>query len=225
MLNSQHKLWHNKHYGSFVFQVDNDSFKLGCAHGRLDGRYSRNQIDPCQTKHLKEEEVPDEEMTLREAARAQSGGKGQGFLKCTCRKSCTKRCKCVKNGLKCSSKCHHSLTCNNKWCALSLSYLCNNCLNREFRYYFLPGHKWAMVRVPALLRACIRSDTTISLTFRKVSPDRCITTHLIWIQSAQPLWICVARNCMSRPLSWHAPRAVVITHMNRHWSWTRTVGW
>lgn len=95
------------------FQVEGDMYRLGTSTGRLDRLYSRNQLDVCRDRHLTADQVPDLETAIREAARHASGGKGQGFLKCLCVRACTGRCKCVKNGVKCTSRCHHSRTCNN----------------------------------------------------------------------------------------------------------------
>ena len=49
----------------------------------------------------------------REAARAVSLVQGQGHaIRCDCKGKCAnKQCKCVKNGVLCSSKCHRGNTC------------------------------------------------------------------------------------------------------------------
>ena len=47
--------------------------------------------------------------------RAESIGKGQGFLRCTCGGQCiTKKCNCLKAGAKCNSHCHGGSLCTCK---------------------------------------------------------------------------------------------------------------
>ena len=75
-------------------QVDNDMYLLGTRHRHLAGHFARNQVDACRGRHLRSEDVPDVTIGVREAARLASGGRGQGFLKCSCRKLCTARCTC-----------------------------------------------------------------------------------------------------------------------------------
>ena len=67
-------------------------------------------------KFLGVENVPANEISLREAATAGAMGSGQGFVKCGCTKGCQKRsCNCYKNNVKCNSKCHTKMsTCDNK---------------------------------------------------------------------------------------------------------------
>ena len=54
--------------------------------------------------------------TIRTAAKNVSLVGGQGFTFCNCKTGCKgNRCKCAKNGLKCNSRCHDKLTCDNKF--------------------------------------------------------------------------------------------------------------
>ena len=96
---------------------ENGLYKLGTTDGLLKQLYSRSQFMPCVNKFLNINDVPKEkEVCLRETARYQSLGDGQGFLKCSCKTSCTNaRCKCKKKGFKCNSKCHNSEPCTNKF--------------------------------------------------------------------------------------------------------------
>lgn len=99
-----------------VLSIEDGFYKLGTSHGKLSQLYARNQFSPCIETFLTIEEVQQEkEITIREAARLDSVGTGQGFFKCTCTTKCqSKKCKCLKEGVKCNSKCHSSLACCNK---------------------------------------------------------------------------------------------------------------
>lgn len=45
-------------------------------------------------------------ITVREAIRELSVGRGQGVLKCNCKGNCAGRCSCAKAGQVCNSRCH-----------------------------------------------------------------------------------------------------------------------
>lgn len=77
--------------------------------------FFRSEFDKCKEKFLHEEDVPNTKLPLRTVAKEAAIGTGQGFIRCVCKKGCvTKRCLCKKNGYLCNSKCHDSLSCNNK---------------------------------------------------------------------------------------------------------------
>ncbi|CAH2009348.1 unnamed protein product [Acanthoscelides obtectus] len=100
-----------------VLEASDDGFyKIGTKHGILQKLYCRNEFDICTQKFLLEEEVnKNNEISLRTAAIKHSVGTGQGFFKCSCTKKCmSNRSLCTKNNVLCNSKCHNSLTCNNK---------------------------------------------------------------------------------------------------------------
>ena len=98
-----------------VLSENDEMYKLGTKHGKLEGSYSRNQFHLCDEKFLKAECVPDQEISLRAAANLESIGTGQGFFKCTCKGKCnTNKCKCKRKGKQCNSKCHSSGPCPNK---------------------------------------------------------------------------------------------------------------
>ena len=63
--------------------------------------FSRNKFLPCTSNTLLLGSVDfDTEISVRQAAREQSIGTGQGFLKCTCKSGCIKKtCKCLKAGM------------------------------------------------------------------------------------------------------------------------------
>ena len=73
-----------------------------------------SQLDASTATVLAVDDVPDSVISLREAARRESGGTGQGYLRCSCKKLCRGRCRCVTAGVLCNSLCHNSTNCNNK---------------------------------------------------------------------------------------------------------------
>lgn len=90
-------------------------YVLGTRFGILEGLYSTNQFDLSETHFILIDEVQrDKKITLREAAGLTSvGGFSQGFIKCSCRKICGPKCKCVAVKMVCNSKCHSKRACNN----------------------------------------------------------------------------------------------------------------
>ena len=104
--------------GIIVDRDNNDQYRIAVRAGILKGKYSRNQFDLCVQKLLTDTDVSqDEEVALRTAVQKESKCGGQGFVKCNCsglNKCQTNRCKCFKSKVKCNSRCHSSLTCENK---------------------------------------------------------------------------------------------------------------
>lgn len=99
----------------FFFKVEDGNNKLGTTKGKLQHYYSRNQFTICKEKFVSVDEVPDIQLSLREAARLFSNLGGQGYDRCTCVQKCeTRRCKCKAAGILCNSKCHNGNTCKNK---------------------------------------------------------------------------------------------------------------
>ena len=64
---------------------------------------------PSSFHGLAEEEVnPNTEINVRESARLQPIGDGQGFVKCSCQTGCARKtCKCVRSNVLCNSRCHN----------------------------------------------------------------------------------------------------------------------
>ncbi|KAH7708082.1 KRAB-A domain-containing protein 2-like [Aphelenchoides avenae] len=90
-------------------------YKIGTSTGVLDRSYARNQFDPRAQSFLMVDDVPQKEVALRTAAGADSLGGAQGMFHCMCTADCrTARCKCVRAGRACGSRCHKSNTCANK---------------------------------------------------------------------------------------------------------------
>lgn len=104
--------------GIIVDRDENDMYRIAVRAGVLKGKYSRNQFDLCTQKlYVMEDVKSDAEVGLRQAVQHESVCGGQGFVKCNCtgRSRCeVNRCKCFKAGVKCNSRCHSNLTCNNK---------------------------------------------------------------------------------------------------------------
>ena len=96
--------------------TETQQYKLATRYGLLNGSFSRNQFLPCTSNTLLLGSVDfDTEISVRHAAREQSIGTGQGFLKCTCKSGCIKKtCKCLTAWILCNSRCHNSNTCKNK---------------------------------------------------------------------------------------------------------------
>jgi hypothetical protein len=98
-----------------ILSEENTFYKIGTQSGTLKSCYSRNQFSHCEQNFLDVSQVPDEVITLREAARKASSGTGQGFFFCKCTGKCKdQRCKCKKANRICSSKCHNGDQCTNK---------------------------------------------------------------------------------------------------------------
>jgi hypothetical protein len=94
---------------------DSDFYRLANKHGTLKQLFTRNQFAICKEKLLSMDEVSTQEMSLREAASANSKSGGQGYTRCNCKRKCsTAKCSCKNKGLLCNSKCHGSLSCCNK---------------------------------------------------------------------------------------------------------------
>lgn len=98
-----------------VMEITDGLYKIGTKHGSLKSLYSRGQFELCAENFLNMVEVPDVEISLREAATSASVGTGQGFSKCACAGTCdTRRCKCYAGKMLCNSKCHGGRMCKNK---------------------------------------------------------------------------------------------------------------
>ena len=98
---------------------DNNIYTLVTKHGILEGAYSRNEFELCPEKLLLMSDLNcTKHVSLREAVVFGSQCGGQGYIKCNCagsKKCQTNRCKCFKAKLKCNSRYHQSLNCQNKW--------------------------------------------------------------------------------------------------------------
>ena len=96
---------HNKETGLYT---------LGTKVGTLDTQFSRNQFDLLPEKFIQNQDVPENVVGVREAARLHSNNGGQRFFKCSCQTKCqTKRCRCFKESRTCNSRCHKNRSCSN----------------------------------------------------------------------------------------------------------------
>lgn len=92
-------------------KVDDKMFRLGHTSGTIAECFPFHVLTKIDNSafNLKIEDIPDKEVTLREAIRSVSIDNGQGFKACNCvTGTCGKgtRCTCFKSGLKCNSRCH-----------------------------------------------------------------------------------------------------------------------
>ncbi|GFT89138.1 KRAB-A domain-containing protein 2 [Nephila pilipes] len=94
---------------------DSDFYKLANENGTLKQLYTRNQFEICKDKLLSIHKISFQEISLREAAVANSRSGGQAYTHCHCKRKCsTNKCSCKSKGLLFNSKCHNSLSCCNK---------------------------------------------------------------------------------------------------------------
>ena len=97
-----------------VLEFDQRGYRIGTRSAKIRGRLARNQIEFIKFTGMKLEDIPDGELSIREIVRAQSICGGQGFRRCHCKSNClTKRCSCLKAGIKCNSACHGKGSCDN----------------------------------------------------------------------------------------------------------------
>ncbi|XP_068232019.1 uncharacterized protein [Palaemon carinicauda] len=97
---------------------DTHQYRIAVKAGILSGLYSRNRFDLCPQRLLNTDEMnTGKTVSLRSAVISQSASGEQGFTRCICtgiQKCSTRRCKCLKAGLLCNSRCYSSLNCCNK---------------------------------------------------------------------------------------------------------------
>ena len=104
--------------GIVIDRDENDLYRIAVKAGILSTKDSRNQFDLCPQRLLIDSDINTEcTITLRQALKSTATG-GQGFFRCDCskgKKQCqTNRCKCFKAKRLCNSRCHSSVTCQNK---------------------------------------------------------------------------------------------------------------
>ncbi|KAK7605083.1 hypothetical protein V9T40_006941 [Parthenolecanium corni] len=100
-----------------IEKTEDGFYRLGTREGIINSLYARSQFALSHEQFVQLDEVPITSATisLRSVASSQATGNGQGFVRCHCMQKCiNKRCLCVKNGIKCNSKCHGSNSCCNK---------------------------------------------------------------------------------------------------------------
>ncbi|KAL4127470.1 hypothetical protein QTP88_011641 [Uroleucon formosanum] len=102
-----------------VTDVQDGFYKLCTEDGFLKHRYTRTEIVPCDENFLDLKETTnsakEKEITLREATGYNSNAGTQGYKMCHCKIKCqNNRCACRAAKKLCNSKCHSSLSCENK---------------------------------------------------------------------------------------------------------------
>ncbi|CAH0385830.1 unnamed protein product [Bemisia tabaci] len=98
-----------------VMKEENGLFQIGSKCGIISTRLARNAFEVVKYKGLKVEDVPQDCFSVRELVRKMSVGSGQGYQRCSCKKSMcrTLQCRCFKNKVQCNSACHPQRTCAN----------------------------------------------------------------------------------------------------------------
>ena len=100
-----------------VMNVDAEKYlyRIGTSHGVLKSLFTRGDFDVCKESFLHTDDVPEGVTSVREAHGKTAISAGGGFEKCNCKTGCnTNRCKCLKVGKQCHSKCPGSLSCTIK---------------------------------------------------------------------------------------------------------------
>ena len=72
------KLGHPHVMGVVLDINDRNQYLIGTRSGRLPHRYSRNQFEPCDNEFIQSYEVPDRDVSFREAVGAESLNGTQG---------------------------------------------------------------------------------------------------------------------------------------------------
>ena len=105
-----------RNVAGIITNVGSDgTYSIGTSGGTLKQPYVRSQFIPTQSTVLSSDDVPDKQTTLQEVATNNSLMHGQGFVKCSCVTGCKNdKCSCRRSGRKCNSRCHKSLSCENK---------------------------------------------------------------------------------------------------------------
>lgn len=95
-------------------KIDNQ-YRLGCKFGVINVCYSSGELEVLGTDTYAElSKIPSNQISIREAARFQSVGMVSGSI-CNCKGTCnSKKCKCIKANVKCTSRCHSGHSCLNK---------------------------------------------------------------------------------------------------------------
>ena len=93
----------------------------------LNSLYPRNQIATCAEGTFNISDVPSINVSWRECVGKASLFVGQWYRRCNYKTSCQNSfCSCRKSNKLCDSKCHHSLSFENKW---------HSCLDTPFCLY------------------------------------------------------------------------------------------
>ena len=92
-----------------------DLYRIGTKDGILNSWYANNQFSTCTEATVNIADVPSVNISLRECSWKASLFGGQGYKRCNCKTSCQSNLgSCRKSNKLCNSKCHNSLSCENK---------------------------------------------------------------------------------------------------------------
>lgn len=98
-----------------IMKIEDNACIIKKQNGILKGKFARSQFDVCKKTFLARDDVPSNIIGQRTAANKFAMGQGQGHFHCNCSKKCDSlRYACKKKNRLCNSRCHPSLTCNNK---------------------------------------------------------------------------------------------------------------
>ena len=92
-----------------------DLHRIGTKDGILNSWYARNQFRTCTEGTVNIADVPSVNISIRECAGKASLFSGQGYRRCNCKTSFRSNLSsCRKSNKLCNSKCHNSLSWENK---------------------------------------------------------------------------------------------------------------
>lgn len=98
-----------------IVKVSNGFHKIRTEFGVLRTQYRTDELEKCAFNVAEVEGWKNEViLTLREAAR-KFNKRADAVAVCKCKSTCaTKKCRCFKLGVKCTTRCHNGLSCSNK---------------------------------------------------------------------------------------------------------------
>ena len=99
--------------GIVLHRSEEGFYRIGTKAGRINRLYIGTEFDLTHGHFLMPEDVPDIDVSFRSAVFRESLSNRKQFCNCTsgCR---TNRCRCKSSSIKCNSRCHKNLACQNK---------------------------------------------------------------------------------------------------------------
>ncbi|KAE9536197.1 hypothetical protein AGLY_007420 [Aphis glycines] len=210
-----------------IISMEDGNYKLGTTKGKLQHYYSRNQFTICKEKFVSVDEVPDIQLSLREAARLFSNLGGQGYDRCTCVQKCeTRRCKCKAAGILCNSKCHSAgdaaTACKNAICWLSEA--CDSCIPRSSsRRNNRSPVPWWNPAIAEHRKLCIKARSAYTRKVKKAGEAGSVAERqtykdqrkalTIQILEAKENWNTLCAQVDNDP--WGLPYKIVMRKLNR----------
>ena len=97
-----------------IVETNNGFHKIKTQYGVLKTQYRTDELERCRSLSTDEGWGNDEIITLREAAR-RFDRREEEVSVCKCKSGCgNKKCRCFKQNLKCTTRCHSGQNCTNK---------------------------------------------------------------------------------------------------------------